>query len=87
METVRDLLLHLDCHKSMGQDGIHLKLLRELTEVIAKTLSTIYQHFCSARDVPEYWRLVSVTPIYKKGCKRIWGTTGLSARPRCQGQL
>jgi len=36
----RDLLLHLDCHKSMGLDGIHPRLLRELVEVTAKQLST-----------------------------------------------
>lgn len=40
VEIVRDLLLYLDCHKSIGPDGIHLT---ELVEVIAKLLSIIYQ--------------------------------------------
>ena len=40
VETVRELLHHVDCHKSMGQDGL---VVRELSEVIAKLLSTIYQ--------------------------------------------
>ena len=44
METVRYLLLHLDCSKFMGSDGIHLQVLREMAEVIAKPLSFIYQH-------------------------------------------
>ena len=43
VETVRDLLLHLDCHKFMGPDGIHLRMLRELAEVIARLYSIIYQ--------------------------------------------
>lgn len=27
VETVRDLLFHLTCHKSMGPDGIHLRVM------------------------------------------------------------
>lgn len=46
-----DLLLHLDCHKSMGLDGIHLRVLRELMEVLAKTLSIICQQFWSTGEV------------------------------------
>ena len=43
VDTVRDLLLYLDCHKSIVPDGIHPRVLRKLVEVIAKPLSTIYQ--------------------------------------------
>uniref|UniRef100_A0A8C3LJD3 Reverse transcriptase domain-containing protein n=1 Tax=Chrysolophus pictus TaxID=9089 RepID=A0A8C3LJD3_CHRPC len=68
-ETVRDLLLQLDCHKSMGPDEIHPRVLRELAEVIAKPLSIIYQCSLLTGEVPEDWKLANVTPIYKKGCK------------------
>ena len=43
VETVRELLLHLDCPKSLGPDGLHTRVLRELVRVIADPLSTIYQ--------------------------------------------
>ena len=68
-ETVRDLLLQLDCQKSTVPDEIHLRVLRELAEVIAEPPSIIYQHSLLTGEVPEDWRLASVTPIYKKGCK------------------
>ncbi|MCQ4187459.1 reverse transcriptase family protein [Klebsiella pneumoniae] len=68
-ETVRDLLLQLDCHKSMGPDEIHPRVLRELAEVIAEPLSIIYQRSLLTGEVPEDWRIANVTPIYKKGCK------------------
>ena len=72
-ETVRDLLLHLECHKSMGPDKLHPRVLRELAEVIAKLLSTIYRHSWLSGEVPEDWRLADVTPIYKKGHKEDLG--------------
>ena len=53
-ETVRDLLLQLDYHKSMGPDEIHPRVLRELAEVIAKLLSIIYQHSLLG-IVVRYW--------------------------------
>ena len=68
-ETVRDLLLQLDCHKSMGLDEIHPRVLRELAEEIAEPLSIIYQRSLLTGEVPEDWRLANVTPIYKKGCR------------------
>ncbi|KAK4822208.1 hypothetical protein QYF61_011849 [Mycteria americana] len=68
-EAVNDLLHHLDTHKSMGLDGIHLRVLRELAEELAKPLSIIYQQSCLTGEVPDDWRLANVMPIYKKGRK------------------
>ena len=69
VEMVRELLLHLDCRNSMGLDGLHPRVLRELAGVIAEPLSAIYQRSWLSGEVPEDWRLVDVTPIYKKGRK------------------
>ncbi|KAK4830906.1 LOW QUALITY PROTEIN: hypothetical protein QYF61_014105 [Mycteria americana] len=66
---VSDLLHHLDTHKSMGPDGIHPRVLRELVEVLTKPLSIIYQQSWLTGEVPVDWKLTNVMPIYKKGQK------------------
>jgi len=68
-ESVNDLLCHLDTHKSMGLDGIHPRVLRELAEELAKTLSIIYQQSWLTGEVPDDWRIANVTPIYKNSWK------------------
>jgi len=68
-EAVNDLLCHLDAYKSMGPDGIHPRVLKELVEELAKPLSIIYQQSWLTGEVPDDWRIASVTPICKKGWK------------------
>ncbi|PPJ15913.1 hypothetical protein C5E41_33075, partial [Nocardia nova] len=51
-EMVGDLLRHLDVHKSMGPDGIHPRVLRELAAELAKPPSIIYQQSWLSRHVP-----------------------------------
>ncbi|KAK4825574.1 LOW QUALITY PROTEIN: hypothetical protein QYF61_000573 [Mycteria americana] len=72
-EMVRDLLHHLDTHKSMGPDEIHPRALKELADVLTKSLSIIYQQSWLTGEVPADWRLANVTPIYKKGQKEDLG--------------
>ena len=48
-------------------DEIHLRVLRELVEVIAEPLSIIYQRSLLMGEFSEDWRLANMTPIYKKG--------------------
>ncbi|GAB0178736.1 mitochondrial enolase superfamily member 1 [Grus japonensis] len=52
-----------------GPHGIHLRVLKELAEELAKPLSIIYQQSWLTGEVPDDWRLANVTPIYKKGQK------------------
>jgi len=68
-EAVNDLLCHLDTYKSVGPDGIRPRVLRALVEELAKPLSIIYQQSWLTGEVPDDWRVASVTPIYKKGQK------------------
>jgi len=68
-EMVSNLLCHLDMHNSMGLDGIHLRVLTELAEVLTQPLSIIYQQSWLTREVLVDWRLANVTPIHRKGRK------------------
>ncbi|TRZ10138.1 hypothetical protein HGM15179_016971 [Zosterops borbonicus] len=68
-EAVRELLSHLDVHKSMGPDGIHPRMMKELTNELAKPLSIIYNQSCLTGEVLDDWKLANVTPIHKKGGK------------------
>ena len=47
-EIALDLLRKLDAYKSMGPDGLHLRVLREL---VAKPLSIILRQSWLTRDV------------------------------------
>ncbi|TRZ07325.1 hypothetical protein HGM15179_019139 [Zosterops borbonicus] len=68
-EAVREQLRCLDTHKSMGPDGIHPRVMRELADELAKPLSIIYNQSWLNGEVPEDWKLVNATLIHKKGGK------------------
>ncbi|GAB0190793.1 mitochondrial enolase superfamily member 1 [Grus japonensis] len=68
-KLVRDLLLHLDAYKSMGSNGIHPRVLRELADVIVRPLSIIFQWSWESGEVPVDWKLANIVPIFKKGKK------------------
>ncbi|KAK4810508.1 hypothetical protein QYF61_004288, partial [Mycteria americana] len=65
-EIVRDQLYQLNVHKSMGPDGIHPRVLKELADVTAGPLSIIYQRSWESGEIPTDWKLANVIPIYKK---------------------
>ncbi|GAB0208473.1 mitochondrial enolase superfamily member 1 [Grus japonensis] len=66
---VRDHLGNLNIHKSMGPDGMHPHVLRELADVVARPLSIIFERSWRTGEVPEDWRKANVTLVFKKGRK------------------
>ncbi|PKU36532.1 rna-directed dna polymerase from mobile element jockey- hypothetical protein [Limosa lapponica baueri] len=65
-DQVKEQLSELDTHKSMGPDGMHPRVLRELAEVIAEPLPIIFERSWRAGEVPENWRKVNIIPVFKK---------------------
>ncbi|GAB0179510.1 mitochondrial enolase superfamily member 1 [Grus japonensis] len=84
---VSDLLHHLDTHKSMGLDGIHSKILRELAKVLTKPLSIIYQQSWLTGEVPVDWRLANAMPIQKKDWKQDLGNYRPVSLTSVQGKV
>jgi len=56
--------------KSVGSDGMHPRVLRELADVIAEPLSIIFERSWKTVEVPKDWRKANVTPVFKKGKKK-----------------
>lgn len=69
-EVVSNLLLpfsnYLDTHRSMGPDGIHPRVLRDLAEELPEPLSTIYQQSWLTRGGPGDRNSTIGMPTYKK---------------------
>ncbi|CAM4609133.1 unnamed protein product [Caretta caretta] len=68
-EQVKDYLENLDMHKSMGPDLMHVRVLRELANVIAEPLAIISENLWQLGEVLDDWKKANIVLIFKKGKK------------------
>ena len=59
----------LNSTKSPGPDGIHPRVLKELTSVVSDPLADIMNESISEGILPNSWKEAHVSPVYKKGVK------------------
>ncbi|CAM4592116.1 unnamed protein product, partial [Lepidochelys kempii] len=69
LEEVLELIEKLNRNKSLGPDGIHPRVLKELKCEIAELLTMVCNLSFKSATVPSDWKIANVTPIFKKGSR------------------
>ena len=77
MKNTRQALKSLKPNKSPGPDGIHPRILKELSDELAYPLRLLFEKTISCGKLPDAWKTAEVRPIFKKGIKS-WEITVLS---------
>ena len=70
-ETVEKLLSSLNVNKSAGPDGIHPRILAELSSEASLPLSIIFEKSMSEGVIPNQWKDANITPLFKKGKRNL----------------
>ena len=68
---VSEQIRKLDITISAGPDNINARVLKELHDVIIEPLTLLFSNSLNQGMVPQEWKKALVTPIHKKGNKKL----------------
>eukprot|EP00061_Rhincodon_typus_P015441 g43121.t1 len=86
-EKVLEKLNGLKVDKSPGPDGLHRRVLKEISKETVETLVMIFQESLESRRVPEDWKIANVTPLFKKGVRQKMGSYRLISLTSVVGKI
>ena len=66
----------MNVYKPMGSDDMHPRVLKELADVVAKSLSIIFEKSWQSSEVPGDLKKGKPLPFSRKRERKILGTTG-----------
>ena len=64
---VSNLLRGIDTSNAIGPDNFSPRVLKELADVLAEPIASIYKKLLEQEQVPNDWLNARVAPTYKKG--------------------
>ena len=70
-ENIQKHLENLKVTKSPGPDQMHPKFLHETAKEISVPLAKIFNTSLANMKLPESWKKANVTPLHKKGPKKL----------------
>ena len=73
VDKVMKKLQKLKIGKSPGPDGIHPRVLKELSAVISLPLTILFNASLELGKLPDEWRTANISAIYKKGSRQVCG--------------
>ena len=70
-DEIEGLLWKLNIAKSAGPDGLHPRILKELSVQLAQPLFILFRMSLETGMLPDDWKIAQISPIFKKGhrCK------------------
>ena len=72
-EEVENIFKTLKTTKPPGPDGLHPRLLVELTDELVEPFQKIFTKSLAEGTLPQNWKEGNITPIFKKGLKHLPG--------------